>query len=118
MSLTDAPLAMAADEFAARWAAWHREHETRRADPHGFLAVTGLHWLTDRPQRLAGVPGRGPPGRGGPLVPLEPGEDLAVDGRPVEGEPAFGPIAGGGGRAATAGDVVVEVARRGGHDIV
>jgi uncharacterized protein (DUF1684 family) len=118
MSLTDARPAVAADEFAARWAAWHREHETRRADPHGFLAVTGLHWLTDRPQRLDGAPGRWSTGPDGPRVTLDPGEELAVEGRPVDGEHAFGPIPERDGRTATAGDVVVEVARRGGHDIV
>jgi uncharacterized protein len=57
MSVIDAPSPAGARDFSARWAEWHREHEVRRADPHGFLAVTGLHWLTDRPQRVAGTPG-------------------------------------------------------------
>ena len=118
MTAPAAPAPAGTQDFAARWADWHRGHETRRADPHGFLAVTGLHWLTDRPQRVAGVPGRGSTGPDGPLVVLEPGEELAVDGRPVDGSHAFGPIAERDGRTATAGDVVVEVARRGGHDIV
>ena len=26
--------------FAAEWEQWHAAHERRRADPHGFLAVT------------------------------------------------------------------------------
>jgi uncharacterized protein (DUF1684 family) len=118
MSLIDASPSVAAAEFTACWTAWHREHETRRADPHGFLAVTGLHWLTDRPQRLDGVPGRWSTGPEGPRVTLDPGEELAVDGRPVAGSHAFGPIAERDGRTAVAGDVVVEVARRGGQDIV
>jgi uncharacterized protein len=118
MSATDAPTAAGAQDFAARWADWHREHEIRRADPHGFLAVTGLRWLTGRPQRVDGVPGWWSTGPDGPLVTLEPDEELVVDGRPVDGRHAFGPIAERDGRTATADDVVVEVARRGGHDIV
>jgi uncharacterized protein len=43
--------------FAAEWEQWHAAHERRRADPHGFLAVTHLHWLTAEPARLEGVPG-------------------------------------------------------------
>src|SRR5690349_1315604 len=118
MSLTDAPAPAGAQEFADRWAEWHREHELRRADPHGFLAVTGLHWLTGEPQRLAGAPGRWSTGPGGPVVELDPGEELTVDGRPVAGRHEFGPIAERDGRTATAGDVEIEVARRGGYDIV
>ena len=45
------------DTFAVAWADWHAAHEARLADPHGFLAVTALHWLTGEPQRFDGVPG-------------------------------------------------------------
>ena len=34
-------------------AKWHSGHQTRLADPHGFLAVTSLHWLSEQPQRSA-----------------------------------------------------------------
>ena len=51
--------------FAQDWAGWHRQHEARLADEHGFLAITSLNWLTDRaaavPRRagnLAHRPGR------------------------------------------------------------
>ena len=43
--------------FAADWAGWHAAHERQRADPHGFLAVTHLHWLDAAPTRLDGAPG-------------------------------------------------------------
>src|SRR6516164_7576872 len=39
------------DDFAEEWGAWHRGQEARLADPHGFLAITSLHWLTDEPAR-------------------------------------------------------------------
>src|SRR5689334_24435435 len=39
------------------WAEWHTEHERRRSAPHGFLAVTGLHWLSGSPRSFEDVPG-------------------------------------------------------------
>ena len=47
----------AVDDFAAEWNAWHRRQEARLADPHGFLAITSLNWLTDEPQRFPNAPG-------------------------------------------------------------
>ncbi|WP_309229740.1 MULTISPECIES: DUF1684 domain-containing protein [unclassified Blastococcus] len=118
MTVPLAPTAGPDASFAEDWARWHREHELRRADPHGFLAVTGLHWLTGQPQRLPGVPGEWSTGADGPLVTLGPGEELVVDGHVVRDRHAFGPIAERDGRTARAGEVEIEVARRGGHDIV
>jgi uncharacterized protein (DUF1684 family) len=106
------------DTFAADWVQWHEQHETARADPHGFLAITGLYWLTGEPQRLAGAPGEWWTGPAGPVVRLAEGEELVVDGTPVHGEHAFGVIPERGGIDAVAGDVVIEVARRGGSDVV
>ena len=106
------------DTFAADWAAWHEQHERVRADGHGFLAITGLHWLTDQPQRLDGAPGEWWTGAGGPVVRLAEGETLVVDGETVTGEHAFGVIPERGGVDAGFGDAVVEVARRGGADVV
>ncbi|MBB3083746.1 DUF1684 domain-containing protein [Geodermatophilus sabuli] len=111
-------VATPSDTFARDWVDWHRRHEAARADPHGFLAVTGLHWLTAEPQRLPDAPGVWSTGPRGVVVTLDAGEDLVVDGVPVRGEHVFGVIPERGGVTATAGDAVVEVARRGGHDIV
>jgi uncharacterized protein (DUF1684 family) len=106
------------DTFAAEWAAWHQQHETVRADPHGFLAITGLHWLTDQPQRIPGAPGEWSTGPDGVVVRLADGEELVVDGQPVHGEHAFGVIPERGGITPVFGDAVVEVAKRGGSDVV
>lgn len=104
--------------FGREWEQWHREHEQVRADPHGFLAITGLHWLTGEPVRIEHVPGSWTTGPDGPVVELAPGETLEVGGVAVSGRHAFGPLAERGGVTARAGDVVVEIAKRGGHDIV
>ncbi|WP_138734044.1 DUF1684 domain-containing protein [Modestobacter excelsi] len=106
------------DTFAQQWERWHAEHERVRADPHGFLAITGLHWLTGEPQRFPDAPGEWWTGDGGPVVRLADGEELVVDGAPVRGEHAFGVIPERGGVTVGSGEAVIEVARRGGSDVV
>ena len=104
--------------FGQEWAAWHRQHEAVRADPHGFLAITGLHWLALEPQRFPDAPGAWSTGPDGVTVPLGDTEELIVDGVPVRATYEFGIIPERGGINAVAGDAVIEIAKRGGHDIV
>jgi uncharacterized protein (DUF1684 family) len=104
--------------YEQRWTEWHAEHERRRAAPHGFLAVTGLHWLSAAPQRFADAPGSWTTGPDGVTVTLAPGEELTVDGLRVTGTYHFGVIGERDGITAAFGDAVVEVAKRGGLDIV
>ncbi|MEU8242345.1 DUF1684 domain-containing protein [Actinoplanes missouriensis] len=101
-----------------QWDEWHAAHEKRRADPHGFLAITGLHWLTAEPQRFADAPGSWSTGESGVTVVLEPGEELVVDGSPVTGTHQFAPIPERGDVTVGWGDAVIEIARRGGFDVV
>jgi uncharacterized protein (DUF1684 family) len=115
MTVTETPTDSA---FAQEWSSWHDRHEAARADGHGFLAITGLTWLTGEPQRVAGVPGEWWTGPAGPVVRLAGDEELTVAGAVVRGEHAFGVIPERGGVDAVAGDVVIEVARRGGADVV
>jgi len=86
--------------YSDDWAAWHEAHERRRARPHGLLAATGLHWLTDTPQRFDDVPGEWRDGPDGVTVTLPEGERHL--GRVDEG-----------GTELMFGDVLAEVARRG-----
>jgi uncharacterized protein len=104
--------------FEQDWADWHRQHEAVLADEHGFLAITSLNWLAAEPQRFTDAPGTWRTGAGGVTVELGEGEDLVIDGARVARSYAFGPIPERGGVSAVAGDAVIEVARRGGHDIV
>jgi uncharacterized protein len=106
------------DEFTAGWRAWHRGQEARLSDPHGFLAITSLNWLTEEPQRFPDAPGEWSTGPAGPVVDLAAGEELLIGGSPVRGRHCFGLIPERGGVSAVWGDAVIEVARRGGHDIV
>jgi uncharacterized protein (DUF1684 family) len=104
--------------FDQDWAQWHRQHEAALADPHGFLAITGRYWLSEEPQRFADAPGAWSADAGGVTVILGETEELAVDGGPVHGKYSFGVIRERGSINAVAGDAVIEVAKRGGYDIV
>ena len=101
--------------FTHDWELWHAAHEAKRADQHGFLAITALHWLTEEPRRFGDAPGAWRTGPDGVTVDLDPGEELFVNGERAH---HFGPIPERGGVFARSGDAVIEVARRGGNDIV
>ncbi|MEN2740009.1 DUF1684 domain-containing protein [Microbacterium sp. X-17] len=105
-------------QFARDWEAWHRDHEAHRADPHGFLAITGLHWLSAEPVRIPEVPGAWTTGPDGPVVELAEGESLVVGAERVTGRHAFGPVAERDGLTVSHDGGVVEIARRGGRDLL
>ena len=106
------------ETFIRDWREWHRGREATRSDPHGFLAITNLHWLHETPERFDDAPGLWSTGPDGVRVVLAQGEELLVDGVPVHGEHRFGVIAERGSLFPTSGDAVIEVAKRGGHDIL
>ncbi|MFJ1754859.1 DUF1684 domain-containing protein [Kitasatospora sp. NPDC088134] len=104
--------------FARAWEEWHTAKDRALGDPHGFLAVTGLHWLDAEPARFPDAPGAWSTGPDGVVVELDEGEELLLDGVALHGRHAFGPIAERDSVYVTAGDALVEVARRGGRDLV
>ncbi|WP_436758934.1 DUF1684 domain-containing protein [Streptosporangium sp. V21-05] len=104
--------------YVQEWQDWHHGHERVLADPHGFLAVTNLHWLTSEPQRLPDAPGEWSTGGEGVVVTLGDAEELVVDGTPVRGRYVFGHIPERGSINTTWSEAVIEVAKRGGHEIV
>ncbi|MEI7055572.1 DUF1684 domain-containing protein [Nocardioides sp. CCNWLW239] len=106
------------ESFAQEWATWHEEHEQRRASAHGFLAITSIRWLAEEPETYDDVPGAWSTGPDGVVVSLGEGETLLVDGTPLTGRHSFGIIEEGGGITARFGDAAVEIAKRGGSDII
>jgi uncharacterized protein (DUF1684 family) len=117
--------------FAAEWEQWHAAHERQLASPHGFLAVTHLHWLAPEAARLDGAPGTWSVENDVVRLVLEAGESLLRDGQELnpDGTGAavvLGPIEERGGLTLlvkntvgdTPGDTVIEVAKRGGAYIV
>lgn len=112
----------AAESFETEWQEWHTAHELHRAHPHGFLAVTHLHWLSAEPTRLEGAPGTWSAEADVVRVVLEPGENLQQDGVELNADAGtsleLGPIEERGGINLVSGDTVIEVAKRGGEYIV
>lgn len=116
------------DSFAADWAEWHAAHERQRADPHGFLAVTHLHWLTDEPARLDGAPGTWSAEDDVVRLVLRPGERVLRDGQELNADGTgatlfLGPVEEREGlnlrvEDAGAGHTVIELAKRGGRYVV
>lgn len=104
--------------FAQEWSEWHAEHEKRRADPHGFLAITSLNWLTETPTRFPDAPGEWSVTATGPAVTLADDEEITVAGQTIAGRYEFGIIAERSGVTVTAGDTEIEVATRGGHTVL
>jgi uncharacterized protein (DUF1684 family) len=109
--------------FTDAWQEWHAAHERHRADPHGFLAVTHLHWLGSEPATLQGVPGTWSVKDDAVTVVLSAGESLRRDGQELNpggagGTVSFGSIAEREGINLTSGETVVELAKRGGEHIV
>lgn len=109
--------AAGADAFEADWRAWHDRHEARLAHPHGFLAITSLRFLDATPCRLPDAPGEWHTGPAGVVVDLGT-ETLELDGRAIRGRHRFPPLAERDQVLPRWGEAVVEVARRGGHDIL
>ncbi|GAA2014683.1 DUF1684 domain-containing protein [Catenulispora yoronensis] len=106
------------DTFAHDWQEWHNGHEARLADPHGFLAITNLHWLQETPERFPDAPGAWSTGPDGVHVTLAEGEELILDGTPLHGDHTFGPIPERASLYPKAGNASIEIAKRGGHDIL
>lgn len=104
--------------FEREWADWRLRHETALAGRHGFLAITSINWLSEQPQRFPDAPGTWETGPAGVKVALRDDEQLAVSGVELSGRHPFGPIPERGSILASSGDAVIEVARRGGYDIV
>ncbi|WP_328535801.1 DUF1684 domain-containing protein [Streptomyces sp. NBC_00344] len=105
-------------QFVQQWEQWHDEQERHLTAPHGFLAVTSLRWLDSEPARFPDAPGAWSSTDEGVVVHLDEGEELTVDGTPVHGRHSFGILPERASVSAVTGDAVIEVAKRGGHDIV
>lgn len=105
-------------DFKRDWQQWRVEHDQALAAPHGFLAVTGLHFLTAEPTSFPGVPGVWRTDADGVHVDLDESETLTFEGRSITGHHDFGVLAERSGVIAESGDVHIEIAKRGGFDIL
>jgi uncharacterized protein (DUF1684 family) len=113
-----AGVATAPESFAGQWEEWHRRHEEILAGRHGFLSITNIHWLDSEPRRFHDAPGAWSTGPDGVTVALDAGEELIVDGQARTRHHDFGVLPERASRFAYWGDDAVEVAKRGGYDLI
>lgn len=93
------------------WDTWHADREEQLRTPHGWLSLTGLHWLDDTARSYDGLPGTWrATGDGG--VELTADGDAALDGVPVTGTVRLEPVDGQPGVLVEVGERRVEVIRR------
>lgn len=108
--------ATTAPSLQAAWNAWHAEREEELRAPHGWLALTALHWLTPEPSAVPGLPGRWSATPDGVVVTAAAADALAVrttgGPRTVDGTVTLHPVDGLPGTLVEVGDKVVEVVRR------
>lgn len=103
------------DDLAARWAGWHAQREERLRQPHGWLSLTGLHWLTDEPREFPGVPGTWRVRDGRAEVTATAADRLVVHGRLLNGTDSVLVPEDEASTFAEFGDVAVEVIVRSGR---
>lgn len=100
-------------DLVERWTAWHTERERELAEPHGWLSLTGLHWLTTAAAGYPGLPGswRATDDHGVEIT-ADAEDGLEVDGEAVDGIVRIEPRDGLPGVLVSAGPRRVEVIRR------
>ncbi|MDX6371677.1 MAG: uncharacterized protein QOD98_665 [Nocardioidaceae bacterium] len=105
--------------FVPEWQAWHDAREERLRDPHGWLAITAIHWLAPDPERFDDVPGAWSGDGLRATVTLAPGETLGAEGGATlaYGVHTFRSLDAVGLRL-TFGDAVAQVAERDGRLVV
>lgn len=119
MSIVDQIPAVVDSAYLANWQEWRDDLEGRRQDPYGFLAYSAIVKLGADRERFEGVRGEWSTGPDGPRVVLAPGESLIVGEETVTGDHQFAPLREREfRRAARAGDIVIELSKRGGHDLL
>jgi len=108
------------DTFTTDWETWHASREAYYAEPHGWVAITALHWLTAEPAVFDQFPGRWTAAPGDVLTVEAAASDGLVlpGGDVVDGVATLDPVEGGPGLRVRSGDLILEVARRTAHVII
>lgn len=103
------------EDLAGAWADWHAEREETLAVPHGWLSLTALEWLDGEARAYADLPGTWRAVDGGAEITAAAGDDVSVDGAPVDGTVRVAPVDGKPGVLVAVGERRVEVIRREEH---
>lgn len=100
--------------FTTTWQDWHTNREHDLADPHGWLALVSLDWLTDQPSSYGDLPGLWWQDEDAAYVDPQ-GADLTHEGTPITAVRRFELVNSGMGTRVVAGDLEIEIARRSGY---
>ncbi|MFD3747570.1 DUF1684 domain-containing protein [Nocardia sp. NPDC058633] len=101
--------------FADDWSRWHQAREDGLRDPLGWLSLAALHWLTDSPTRLDGVPGTWWVTDEKVFITAQPADRLDVDGERIGGVQIVRPVEGAPGVRVLNETRLLEVIRRSGQ---
>ena len=105
-------------DFSGEWLAWHDDREARLRAPHGWLAITSIHWLSPTPERFDDVPGEWSGEEREATVSLTASESLTLEGTALgQGSHQLGPL-DDMGLTVGFGDAVAQVAERDGRVIL
>ncbi|AXK85636.1 DUF1684 domain-containing protein [Nocardia farcinica] len=104
--------------FETDWAHWHRAREDQLRDPLGFLSLTALHWLSDRPEHFDGLPGTWWVTDDKVFITAQPGDRLIAEGSDIAGVRILTPVEGGPGVPVRHERRILEVIRRTGRHAV
>jgi uncharacterized protein len=103
-------------DLAEAWAAWHADRETLLREPHGWLSLTGLHWLTGVAAAYPDLPGSWrATDDGGVEITAETttaADQLEIDGVAVSGTVRIEPKDGQPGVLVAVGERRIEAIRR------
>jgi uncharacterized protein (DUF1684 family) len=102
------------ERFTQNWQDWKATRERDLADPLGWLALVSLDWLEDKPRAYEGLPGLW--WQDADAAYFDPqGAAVTHEGEPVTEVRRFELVKSGAGTRVSAGDLEIEIARRGGY---
>jgi uncharacterized protein len=107
------------EQYLERWNEARQTRERQRRDPDSYISYSSFQKLSLEPHHFDGIPGEWRLTSDGPEVNLATGESLEIDSQLVTGVRKFGPSREREfRRVAKAADVVLELSRRGGQDLL
>src|SRR6476646_9734047 len=107
-------------DLLTAWTSWHAAREADLATEHGWLSLTGFHWLPSSPAALDRLPGKWHAGIDQAVLDVDGAAGLTLASGPRTGAPIVGQVQAsvaeaGSLRWVRVGDVVVELVLRGGR---
>jgi hypothetical protein len=100
------------------WVAWRASREQGLREPHGWLSLTALHWLSELPSTYPDLPGRWSASSTGVRIEAAPADGLSLNGVAVDGVLEVSPAEGEAGIRVEFADKVVEIIKRSGQQAI